>query len=394
MLAQREGIMRIRKSPLVSFVLNHPTYIGYLLSIVSVALTMAETMILPPNTIWTLVFCIIHMIAVMMLPSRPLLGSNLALASFIICCFIPDDGGPTLLWGTWLSLAYIGLSIKSPIGFMYPLIVSVARMWSFNEAGTPFQESFTLLFIMFFAYYIGRALGWRNMKHQAETNRLERNQLRQRLDTLRKENEAAIHIHDSVAANLTYAAMLLDDKMIQNEYEFTEREISELHGKIMDTLKDVRTAINLMQGEEIPHQTGDSTTAAAKIQSIINSGDESLMRLGFSGKTELSVRSLNHADSRCLIEISSLLPELYTNIAVHASPNSEYFIRITYKDGAMIIDQVNEISDSTLLPDKPASNNGLRLHTERIQSEGGAVKTSSEDGTWQFHASIPVRTNQ
>lgn len=40
--------MRIRKSPLVSFVLNHPTYIGYLLSIVSVALTMAETMILPP----------------------------------------------------------------------------------------------------------------------------------------------------------------------------------------------------------------------------------------------------------------------------------------------------------------------------------------------------------
>ena len=182
--------------------------------------------------------------------------------------------------------------------------------------------------------------------------------------------------------------------MIQNEYEFTEREISELHGKIMDTLKDVRTAINLMQGEEIPHQTGDSTTAAAKIQSIINSGDESLMRLGFSGKTELSVRSLNHADSRCLIEISSLLPELYTNIAVHTSPNSEYFIRITYKDGAMIIDQVNEISDSTLLPDKPASNNGLRLHTERIQSEGGAVKTSSEDGTWQFHASIPVRTNQ
>lgn len=57
------------------------------------------------------------------------------------------------------------------------------------------------------------------------------------------------------------------------------------------------------------------------------------------------------------------------------------------------IDQVNEVSADSLFPDKPVSENGLKLHEKRIQSLGGTTRTSSEDGTWQFHAQIPLSSS-
>lgn len=30
----------------------------------------------------------------------------------MICCLIPDDGGPSFLWGTWLALGYAGCELS------------------------------------------------------------------------------------------------------------------------------------------------------------------------------------------------------------------------------------------------------------------------------------------
>lgn len=62
----------------------------------------------------------------------------------MICCLIPDDGGPSFLWGTWLALGYAGLRIESLWGMLYPFAVALVRMWRFNADGVAANEYFML----------------------------------------------------------------------------------------------------------------------------------------------------------------------------------------------------------------------------------------------------------
>lgn len=64
--------------------------------------------------------------------------------TFVICCLIPDDGGPSFLWGTWLALGYAGLRIESLWGMLYPFAVALVRMWRFNADGVAANEYFYL----------------------------------------------------------------------------------------------------------------------------------------------------------------------------------------------------------------------------------------------------------
>ena len=61
----------------------------------------------------------------------------------MICCLIPDDGGPSFLWGTWLALGYAGLRIESLWGMLYPFAVALVRMWRFNADGVAANEYLT-----------------------------------------------------------------------------------------------------------------------------------------------------------------------------------------------------------------------------------------------------------
>ncbi len=63
----------------------------------------------------------------------------------MICCLIPDDGGPSFLWGTWLALGYAGLRIESLWGMLYPFAVALVRMWRFNADGVAANEYLLLI---------------------------------------------------------------------------------------------------------------------------------------------------------------------------------------------------------------------------------------------------------
>lgn len=408
----------------IAFLTRHSTYVRYLLPAVSIMLTLAETCAYPPHEALTLVLVIAHIAALALMVFRPLLGGNIILISFVICCLLPDDSGPSLLWGTWLALAYMGRYTDPPYGAIYPLAVSAARMWRFETDSTPSSEYVMLLLAMFLAFFVGRAISWRDLAHQAEQNALRAEVAQRHLAMVRKEHIAANRIHDSVTGNLTYMAMLLDSKSLTQDHTLTEEEITALRATIITTLEEVRTVITVLSGDDdasdVEAANGMATADAARetsyigrLHAIAEQGDRSLAKMGFSGKTNLSAdlsKDLpEHLDRERRDELESLLQELYTNIAVHAKPNGEYHISVSCdgcdgcddcdgdgdEDGrrtavTIRIDQVNETSNDSLFPDKPTSGNGLRLHEERIRDLGGSARNSAEDGTWQFHACIPI----
>lgn len=384
--------MKNNHGTFVSYLKRRSEYIRYLLPAISVILTLVETCSFPPKSVMVGILIILHLSALVLMVFRPMLGSNIVLLSFIVCCLIPDNSGPSFLWGTWLALACTGLYVKPPYGAIYPLTVAAVRMWRFDASGIPSSEYIMLLLFMFLAFFAGRAISWNNLANRAERDKLKIEQMKRYLAMTRKENIAASQIHDSVTGNLTYMAILLDGKHIRHENTFTEAEITEFRTTIIKTLGEVRTAINIMNGDDTEFMNTTSASYTDQIPAIVEQGDESLAKLGFSGKTRLSSWVSEDISLDCVKEIASLLQELYTNTAAHAKPNREYYISINRDVSSIRIDQVNEVSDDNLFPDKPSSSNGLKLHMERIRSLGGDSRTSSEDGTWQFHAKIPVES--
>lgn len=354
-------------------------------------MTVAETLIFPPVGAATTLFVCVHVLSLVLMPWRPRVCCNIVLLTFVACCFIPDDGGPSLLWGTWLALGYVGMRITSWWGVLYPLAVSTVRMWRFNADGVPLNEYVMLIFVMFFAFFIGKSLAWKEFVDQARRNELKYEKLSQHIEYLRREHMLAGRIHDSIAGNLTYMAIVLDGFMLDAENPSDKHEMRKLRTLVVETLHEVRDVVDMMHGSDRQGSKQDEHAYLAELRGISEQGDAFLRELGFHGQTKIEIDNLNNLDGNYVREILSLVHELYTNIAVHGSPEGTYYIAVgVHDDNWVHVDSVNDVSLRSLFPDKPLSKKGLALHKRWIESVGGFARTSSEGDTWHFHACFPA----
>lgn len=382
------GVKTDKLKSLASWCGNH---VQYLLIVVCVAMTVAETLIFPPVGAATALFACMHVLSLVLMPWRPRVCCNIVLLTFVACCFIPDDGGSSLLWGTWLALGYVGMRITSWWGVLYPLAVSTVRMWRFNADGVPLNEYVMLIFVMFFAFFIGKSLAWKEFVDQARRNELKYEKLSQHIEYLRREHMLAGRIHDSIAGNLTYMAIVLDGFMLDAENPSDKHEMRKLRTLVVETLHEVRDVVDMMHGSDRQESKQDEHAYLAELRGIGEQGDAFLRELGFHGQTKIEIDNLNNLDGNYVREILSLVHELYTNIAVHGSPEGAYYIAVgVHDDNWVHVDSVNDVSLRSLFPDKPLSKKGLALHKRWIESVGGFVRTSSEGDTWHFHACFPV----
>ena len=249
-----------------------------------------------------------------------------------------------------------------------------------------------LILVMFFAYFVGKTFAWKELAAQLKQNKLRYEKLSQHVEYLRKESVVASRIHDSVAGNLAYMAILLDGLILDAEKNktFDEKEIREVRALVVETLDAVRDVVDLMNdGKTKSAQTDNMSLSGLWV--VGEQGDSFLRELGFHGKTRIMIKDSTDLDDAFSREVLSLIHELYTNIAVHGSPGGEYRLIVFWDDDNLIhVDQVNDVSSKNLFLDKPRSGNGLLLHIKWIESIGGFVKSSSEKGAWQFHARFPV----
>lgn len=251
---------------------------------------------------------------------------------------------------------------------------------------------FMLILVMFFAYFVGKTFAWKELAAQLKQNKLRYEKLSQHVEYLRKESVVASRIHDSVAGNLAYMAILLDGLILDAEKNktFDEKEIREVRALVVETLDEMRSVVDLMNGGKTESVQADNMSLSG-LQIVGEQGDSFLKELGFHGKTRIALKDLKNLDDAFSREVFSLIHELYTNIAVHGSPGGEYRLIVFWDDDDLIhVDQVNDISSKNLFPDNPVSGSGLSLHMKWIKSIGGFAKTSSEKGAWQFHARFPV----
>ncbi|MBW3092583.1 hypothetical protein KIH79_06405 [Bifidobacterium sp. 82T10] len=320
---------------------------------------------------------------------------------------------------------------------MPPLIAAVRWMVA-ARAGIPFGDYVILLVSFFVVYAFGRAMSWRAVAVQAEQDRLRYERERDRVEAMRRDERAASRIHDTVTSDLAYMAMRLDyERSRSGNDEQHAALFDDLYQRTIDTLGEVRTVINMLDGngdgtdtgekhdsigddrdgvfpqsdinDGDAERTGDDTgigsptttssscvTFPDRVRDVLEHGDRYLAQLGFTGDStmidNLSEREPTNTDGDIHERESAvidLLRELYTNIAVHGDPSGEYRVVVRHNNDGLIVDQVNDIATQSLLPDKPHSGKGLPLHRSRFAALGGSISTSAEDGTWILHAALP-----
>ncbi|NEG71117.1 hypothetical protein [Bifidobacterium ramosum] len=397
----------------------------------------------PAQLVATTVLTVVHVLCLLVLPFYPLPLSVAVAVTYVACAFLPDMSGASLFYGMWVALAAVGRYGRSRWWWLLPPLIAAVRWMVAARAGVPFGDYATLLLSFFVVYMFGRAMSWRATAIQAERDRLRYERERDRLEAMRRDARAASRIHDAVTSDLAYMAMRLDyERSRETNDEQHAALFDDLYQRTIDTLVEVRTVINMLDRNDDGTDTGKQHDSIGKggngasprstiddgdtertdddteigssaampssyamfpdrVRDVLGHGDRYLAQLGFTGDStmidNLSKRKLTDADDVTRERESAvidLLRELYTNIAVHGDPSGEYRVVVRRSRDGLSVDQVNDIAEHSLLPDKPHSGKGLPLHRTRFTALGGSINTSAEDGTWILHASLPTSSDK
>ncbi|NEG89202.1 hypothetical protein [Bifidobacterium aerophilum] len=396
--------------------------------LLSAGLTVLEMVEYPAQLVATTVLTVIHILCLLVLPFYPLPMSVAVAVTYVGCAFLPDMSGASLFYGMWVALAAVGRYGRLRWWMLMPPMIAAVRWMVAARAGIPFGDYVMLLVSFFVVYAFGRAMSWRAVAVQAEQDQLRYERERDRVEAMRRDARAASRIHDAVTNNLAYMAMRLDYERSRSANDEQHTALfDDLYRRTIDTLGEVRTVIDMLDGNSDgtdatdtgkEHDSignghgGDDTensVAASlpctafpdRIRDVLDRGDRYLSQLGFAGESTL-IDNLPAGKSTDADDVTreresaviDLLRELYTDIAVHGDPSGEYHTVVRRNRDGLSVDQVNDIAEHSLLPDKPHSGKGLSLHRTRFAALGGSINTSAEDGTWVLHATLPSDPSQ
>lgn len=151
-------------------------------------------------------------------------------------------------------------------------------------------------------------------------------------------------------------------------------------------------------------QLGESHDGKGGLAEALRRSRMRLERLGFAGDASLNGALPADADPMAVRAAERLLGEITANITRHMTPGGgAYHIVVTLGKHSIEIMGTNPIAERTTQTDdaetmevtettRGASHGaGLRLHRELIETLGGELNATGEDGEWVVYARIPVR---
>lgn len=223
---------------------------------------------------------------------------------------------------------------------------------------------------------------------------------------LTREQELAHMIHDSVANDASAIAMLAwqaktvddDREMLDMIYACAHHALDRTH-EVIDVLngaKDLGDAAGTGVGE------ADDTNSVS-LERYCENQDRMMHMLGFEGRARVRLDGaasvaqgengrLPEPVRRCAL---GLLEEIYANIVRHGDVNGDPYAVVASADGKELrITATNPLADA---PDRsPAFSRmrhgrGLVLHRAEVESLGGELNATAEDGAWVLSAHIPLR---
>lgn len=409
-----------------------------LLAAVVIVANTAEWSLFPPVFVETRVLSVALIVLAALTPFWPRAASWGIIALTVARTFVFDLSGPSPLWGIWIALVLIGHDCALGWAALACGIVTVSQcvpafMDSYTALAAVGVEMVSYVGSFVLATLIGVSFRWRTQRDESERRAMALERRQWELDELKRNTELASRIHDTASGGLSYIALTAQRRLrqlpdepddaddadaagvaagatgmglamadVRRDWRFVNDQalavLDEVH-KVIDLLRDGATDETTTIGRETEGHDGCDGIAA-----VLRASRTKLDRLGFAGDVTLNGSLPVDADPAATHAAERLLGEIMANIIRHTSPGEEtYHIVVTLGERSIEIMETNPLANGiaqmndTDAAGKPEATQehshgaGLRLHRELIESLGGELNATGEDGEWVVYARIPVR---
>lgn len=219
---------------------------------------------------------------------------------------------------------------------------------------------------------------WQNRAHITE----------QRLNAVR--DDIATEMHDLVAYSMSQTVLRARLAAKNETYpEKAREEFSALAGTGADALHELRLLLyTLKRRSDIPssYETA-SLKPSHDILTSIHLVTQDLEDAGFEVNCHISEDiELSHVQT---LTMSRVAREMGANIIRHGDTSAPVSFLLSRNKQRIQLLSTNAVSSSHFAP-MPSSGTGIVSMQKRLATLGGALTTSSEEGTWMASASIPV----
>ncbi|ANE02935.1 hypothetical protein ccrud_00995 [Corynebacterium crudilactis] len=297
---------------------------------------------------------------------------------------IPQAGSPFSL--IVAQLAFVGLLIfhgHHVLAFITAgVLVWVGTIDLANGEFLPPHIQSALVLAVFFALplALGHVL---RLKGQQRTDLEER----AKIQAKERRHELAIHLHRSVAKELTFAVM--------KAQELSDREdmSAELQAQLHDIENSARKALvqthdlmkNLQAIDQLPYV---SVSMHMPLEAVVNAVKADLEEIGFT--LELDIDSFHELRSAANIEpLVTVLEEASSNIAKYADPAGPINIKMYSTDQEICLDISNTIQQIPGNTSSPISSGiGISHMRYAVESVGGTLHINNSSSQWSIHVRL------
>jgi signal transduction histidine kinase len=383
---------------LVRQVQSHPFRL--IMTIGAAAFSVIDWAVEPPASEFDATFGLIYIALLSLVFFIPRTASVGLLLMELVVCFAPVQGGPSRFWGTYFAIGILAYEVHSaifitgPIGFS--VIVQCAQIAGGDDYSFGAIDVGASLAMCCTAAMIGYGFRWRS---DLDSKRIEQNRLQlleQQNAFLLRNSVQATKIHDSVAQKLTGMRLIaqrgIRRSTDRDDYHDDCEDWHEIDALSQQGLEEVRSIIDMMLENPPDNKSAQAADSSwmQVIKKTLESGDKRLRKQGFEGSGEIMdigfsadgvTRDIRDA-------VTSLLGELYTNIAKHGDKDGDYQVSVTLQNRQVEIVQINQVKPSSTT--EADCGKGMLAYTRNIALLGGVVETELDNDTWVVYARIPL----
>lgn len=353
--------------------------------------SVAEWYYNPPRTISSLVFAVIHLVAIFCVLLNAKFGCFIVIvASIFFSISQSSDSGPSQIWGILISLGIAAYEFKAVISFFLLLSLIVCQIFvtlNYNIGQYSYMTLASLSSFFVVSYLLGKSISWKNIanKRQEEEKMLN---LKKAEDVRRR--RIAVTIHDGMSGSLSLATRELQRLIRKTPSEVERIELVKVNGYVGEALMGMKYALDCLDGDvDFPDIKNMND-----LKLLIADEDARLKRLGYKGSWD--------CEGTCFFNsyigyvVVSFVRECYANILKHSLPGCVYHIRVSVLSGNMNIECSNKIDkghDAIKHSQDGffSSGYGLSLQKANISSIGGSCVYGIYNDEWKAIASIPLR---
>lgn len=345
----------------------------------------------PPKTIDSLIFAIIHIVAIFSILLNAKIGSFVLIIASILFSFSQNPNtGPSEIWGVLIALGIAAYEFRVAVSLLLlsSLVVCQAIV-TFNSYGLKngyvTLASLTSVFIV--SYLFGKSISLKNLIHkrEEEANLL---YLKEAGDARRR--RIAIIVHDGMSGSLSLATRELQRLMRSDSNEVDRNDLLKVNNYVVEAIRGMKFALDCLdKDDDFP-----DVNNIDDLKLLIKDEDARLKQLGYKGTWDCVGTCI--FNSFIGYVAASFVRECCVNILKHNLSGCVYHIGVSVSRSNIIIVCSNNLDMVRTDMNQSANDNissgyGLLLQKGNITSIGGSCVYGVCNDEWKAIASIPLR---